>query len=287
LKDIVQKFMNSAAALCNERFAQLCACPEGGSELQLFEESWQQEAGLCNQLRDNISRQDHKKVGAIRVSDEDRQEAGISALPEPELASVGDGTDSIPSLWQLHPIWMDEEVFLAQLFRRARLVDEAFQQRMASVVRCNCEDTIPIEFFSAPIKSVARMREKLAKYVPPHPAAIWPLTANILDPVRASIVCDGPKQILQAANWFISNECISDTHKYPLTVVRVKNKFSPSHPEVTDGYRDLKLFISFMDSRGLGIIGEIQFHDRILYGLKMQMHKLYKIKRAQSADNIT
>ena len=28
-------------------------------------------------------------------------------------------------------------------------------------------------------------------------AAAWPLCANILDPVRASVVCSGPAQILQ------------------------------------------------------------------------------------------
>jgi hypothetical protein len=27
------------------------------------------------------------------------------------------------------------------------------------------------------------------RYSPPHPAAVWPLTANILDPIRLSIVC--------------------------------------------------------------------------------------------------
>ncbi len=29
----------------------------------------------------------------------------------------------------------------------------------------------------------------LSRYSPPHPAAFWPLSANILDPVRLSVVC--------------------------------------------------------------------------------------------------
>jgi hypothetical protein len=51
---------------------------------------------------------------------------------------------------------------------------------------------------SAPVKSVERMREKLLEYARAgDPWAGWPLTANILDPIRASIVCNGPSQLLQ------------------------------------------------------------------------------------------
>ena len=41
--------------------------------------------------------------------------------------------------------------------------------------------------------------------------------------------------------------------------------------QVQDGYRDLKLFVRFVNSQGLCIIGEIQFHDRVLHDLKMQV----------------
>ena len=52
----------------------------------------------------------------------------------------------------------------------------------------------------APVKSVARMRKKLLEYARAgDPWAGWPLTANILDPVRASIVCKGPRQLMQVA----------------------------------------------------------------------------------------
>ena len=40
-----------------------------------------------------------------------------------------------------------------------------------------------------------RMREKLSEYAAE--GAPWPLAASILDPVRLSIVCEGPAQILE------------------------------------------------------------------------------------------
>ena len=45
------------------------------------------------------------------------------------------------------------------------------------------------------MQGAARMREKLAEYSAD--GAMWPLTACILDPVRASVVCSGPAQILE------------------------------------------------------------------------------------------
>ncbi len=36
-----------------------------------------------------------------------------------------------------------------------------------------------------------------ARYAPPDPRGIFPLSANILDPVRASIVVDGPAHIAE------------------------------------------------------------------------------------------
>ena len=46
-------------------------------------------------------------------------------------------------------------------------------------------------------RSAADSRPLLAirEYAPPHPAGHWPLSANILDPVRLSLVCDGPGQV--------------------------------------------------------------------------------------------
>jgi hypothetical protein len=45
------------------------------------------------------------------------------------------------------------------------------------------------------------MREKLAEYAAE--GAAWPLCANILDPVRASVVCGGPGQMVEVAEWFL------------------------------------------------------------------------------------
>ena len=51
---------------------------------------------------------------------------------------------------------------------------------------------------NGPVKGLARMREKLLEYAREGDAwADWPLTANILDPIRTTIVCNGPSQILQ------------------------------------------------------------------------------------------
>jgi hypothetical protein len=55
-----------------------------------------------------------------------------------------------------------------------------------------------VAIHSAPVKAINRMREKILDYSQQGNLwAGWPLTANILDPVRASIVCNGPSQILQ------------------------------------------------------------------------------------------
>jgi len=44
--------------------------------------------------------------------------------------------------------------------------------------------------------------------------------------------------------------------------------------------------VLYTGSHNLSIIGEIQIHDRRLHNLKLQMHKLYKVKRATKATLI-
>jgi hypothetical protein len=60
-----------------------------------------------------------------------------------------------------------------------------------------------VEVYPAPVKTLHRMREKVREYA--SDAAVagrgWPLCANILDPVRASVVCSGPA-VLQVLEWF-------------------------------------------------------------------------------------
>jgi hypothetical protein len=62
----------------------------------------------------------------------------------------------------------------------------------------------PVLLQAAPIKRVERMRDKILKYSADDgpsaaPAAGWPAAARILDPVRASIVCEGASRMLQVA----------------------------------------------------------------------------------------
>jgi hypothetical protein len=73
---------------------------------------------------------------------------------------------------------------------------------------------------SAPQKMIGRMREKLVEYR--EEGAQWPLTACILDPVRASVVCDGPAQMMEVICWIL--EAAADGSGMP--VCRIKNKFS-------------------------------------------------------------
>ncbi len=63
------------------------------------------------------------------------------------------------------------------------------------------EGLAPVKLQAAPRKRIERMRDKIRKYSadssPSAPAAGWPTAARILDPVRASIVCEGASQMLQ------------------------------------------------------------------------------------------
>jgi hypothetical protein len=148
----------------------------------------------------------------------------------------------------------------------------------------------------APVKTMDRMREKLLEYIAHDD---WepqlPLAAYILDPIRTSIVCSRPADIIQVLDWLCisnSNTLDSQTMQQPkqfkLQVSRVKNKFGLARKDTIGGYRDLMISVIFTEPRsGLRIIGEIQIHDRVLFALKNKMHHLYKIIRASSADKIT
>ena len=65
---------------------------------------------------------------------------------------------------------------------------EAGEQRIRALVE---------ELNSTKLKALKRMREKVLEYSESAgEGAKWPLCANILDPVRASVVCSGPAEIL-------------------------------------------------------------------------------------------
>ncbi len=58
-----------------------------------------------------------------------------------------------------------------------------------------------LEIQPAPVKTMARMREKLHEYA--HDEAGWPLCAHILDPVRCSIVCNSAAEMLDVVRAYI------------------------------------------------------------------------------------
>ncbi len=137
---------------------------------------------------------------------------------------------------------------------------------MEERIKCQFKShTAYIDLFPAPVKTIARMREKVAEYAVK--SDTWPYSANILDPVRASIVCDGPNEILEAFAWFESR----DISASGLRLCRVKNKFSFKTEDLVGGYRDLMASFVFKGKGNLSIIGEIQFHDRALHYLKRKV----------------
>lgn len=142
-----------------------------------------------------------------------------------------------------------------------------------------------VQVHSAPIKTRARMRDKVKciqeEREENEEEYVLPLTGYILDPIRASVVCEGPSSILKHVEWFVRSWA-----EFDLPTVRIKNKFAVEDSAQYDGYRDLMLSVLYTGHKGLRIIGEVQFHDRRMYDLKVKMHKLYKVKRATSANQI-
>lgn len=63
------------------------------------------------------------------------------------------------------------------------------------------------ELVCANVKRPDRMREKLARYEPPYPGSQWPLTAHITDPVRLSVVCQGPSDVMQVSSISLLSCC--------------------------------------------------------------------------------
>jgi len=144
-----------------------------------------------------------------------------------------------------------------------------------------------VEVCSAPVKNVSRMREKLSEYAAER--APWPHCAQILDPVRTTVVCEGPARMLEVAGWFI--HATSSPHSAvigpaTLPICKVKNKFALQDSELVGGYRDLMFCGVLEGAGGLRIIGEVQIHDRVLHDLKTLMHKLYRIRRAKAASGV-
>jgi hypothetical protein len=82
----------------------------------------------------------------------------------------------------------------------------------------------PVWVAPARRKGVSRMKEKVQEYI--DEGMDWPRAACILDPVRASIVCDGSAQIIEVAEWFLAGQGGRAPHLNAFPVCRVKNKFA-------------------------------------------------------------
>ncbi len=83
--------------------------------------------------------------------------------------------------------------------RLTRADGTGYRGRLAQVMLCLfAEGPDFVAVHGGPVKGLVRMREKLLEYAHAGDAwADWPLVANILDPIRATIVCNSPSQILQ------------------------------------------------------------------------------------------
>jgi hypothetical protein len=86
----------------------------------------------------------------------------------------------------------------------------------------------PVWVIPAPVKGMARMKEKVAEYNAE--GAPWPRAGSILDPVRATVVCQGPADMLEVARWFLSEE--GREGRPGLPVCRIKNKFAHDKEEL-------------------------------------------------------
>jgi hypothetical protein len=104
----------------------------------------------------------------------------------------------------------------------------------------------PVTVQPAPVKTVERALEKLKEYAAD--GAVWPLAACILDPVRASVVCECPAHMVEVAQWFVrgdgAEKRAGSGGRGGLRVCRIKNKFAmgkeqlvhPSSPAAATAY---------------------------------------------------
>jgi len=312
LKVAIAKHMALLGRDCQDRFDEMKK-EEAGHVLTSFRDSQEPPR------RFSPYKQSDAEVLAIRLHEEDSRDA--SYQDEIKMIQIS------PTGIRVH----NEEVFVAQLHLRAKLMNHAFQKKVLQVVQshespsgresldkesqgaseelipsssdhstfcadfeeygndllqrkisvdCQFEDGVRrVEICFAPVKSKARISQKLLKYADPQLQCVWPYSGYILDPVRLSVIVDGPKKILEVFKWFDSLDASSG-----ISVCRVKNKFMSSESE--DGYRDLTICVLFTTSCGMRIIGEIQVHDKKIHQLKLKMHKLYRILRAESLRDI-
>jgi len=265
---------------------------------------------LLQQTTEPPLRQDDARVQAIRVSEEDEKEARLlfarspHCLPEHVFVA------------QLHA----QAAALDETFRESLLrlllphtsQPPVWHSKDEVTLRC-CfsqeEDDVTVRF--ARIKSERRMSEKLKKFAPsprdtpapapapaPHtapasrlpsaaatsrPQAAWPLAANILDPVRLSVVCRGPRKMTQILEWLQEAK-----EEEELTVCRIKNSFMDMGEKMEEEEEEVGVVTASMLLRGplgMNIIGEVQLHDERLFPSFVQRRRMFRIRRAKTMEN--
>eukprot|EP00277_Geminigera_cryophila_P018561 CAMPEP_0179450050 /NCGR_PEP_ID=MMETSP0799-20121207/33907_1 /TAXON_ID=46947 /ORGANISM="Geminigera cryophila, Strain CCMP2564" /LENGTH=589 /DNA_ID=CAMNT_0021243527 /DNA_START=146 /DNA_END=1916 /DNA_ORIENTATION=- len=283
LKTVVQEEMDVFAKRCHERYEQVKK-EKGGMALIAYNPP----------LKHNIWRQDHPEVGAIRLDmqtprEKEQLEMALScATSHSSTAYVEEifVTQLNLRAWTLAQVFSDvvnKVITSHAVFPQSDELDDTY------VVQCNfsrlqsssnrdedCVGRSPVEVLHAPVKRKSRMQMKLLEYTSDRNPE-WPITGHILDPVRASVVCKGPEQLLQILGWFLEEK--------DSPVCRFKNRYAED-ADVQDGYRDVSIYLIVTAPNGLKVIGEVQIHVEDSWILKKQMHKLYQIKRAETADVI-
>lgn len=113
--------------------------------------------------------------------------------------------------------------------------------KASSITKLTClflEGQGQVDVHSAPVKTIDRMRGKILEYANATRGysgtfpGQWPFCSNILDPIRASIVCNSPSQIMQVFNWFTAGDSDGICE---MPVCKVKNKFSFAQDELVGG----------------------------------------------------
>ncbi|EKX32018.1 hypothetical protein GUITHDRAFT_121812 [Guillardia theta CCMP2712] len=148
---------------------------------------------------------------------------------------------------------------------------------------------------SVNVAAISRLAS--ASFVAPacRPEAAWPLAANIVDPVRLSVVCRGPSKMLQVLQWLRA----ADSSE-PLSVCRIRNKFvrarrkeekgEEEEEEVQGevdggGLRVLMVSMLLRGPRGMNIIGEVQVHDVRTFPCYVQMQRMLKLRRSETMES--
>ncbi|EKX43226.1 hypothetical protein GUITHDRAFT_110643 [Guillardia theta CCMP2712] len=242
LKKHIQRLMDKLARINDRRYESMMK-EAGGAELK--------EVGQG--FADALFYQDDHQVRAIRVEEEDRKESSLHKKLETwRRLSTGS-------------LMLREDVFISQLHSRAVLLNDSFHSKLVDVLKahaaeceverpagraagqgakgvriaCHFDDGVhPIEFVPAAVKKKPRMAEKVMEYAAAEEEdAGWPYSRRVLDPVRASVICNRPSHMAQVYRWLTSQG------KTGMRVCRVKNKLSLE--EAPDGYRDIMVCLLF------------------------------------------